>query len=48
MTKKNARTYAFILAGVLLVIVAIKGGAAKYIALGALAIIGAITGINIF
>lgn len=47
MTKKTARTSAFILAGVLLLIVAIKGGAATAIAAGALTIIGAIAGINL-
>jgi len=48
MTKKTARLSAFVLAGVLLLIVALKGGAAKTIAFGALAIVGAIAGIDIF
>lgn len=47
MTKKTARTSAFVLACILLVIVAVKGGAAKTIALGALAIVGAIAGIDL-
>lgn len=48
MTRKTARTSAFVLAGVLLVIVALKGGAAKYIAVGALTIVGAIAGVDVF
>lgn len=47
MSKKTAKTSAFILAGVLLLIIAVKGGAAEAIALGALAIIGGIVGINL-
>lgn len=48
MTKKTTRTIAFVLAGVLLLIVAVKGGAAETIALGALTIISAVAGIDSF
>jgi len=47
LTKKQARTAAFGLSALLLVIVAAKGGAAKTIALGALAVVGAIAGIDL-
>ena len=47
MSRKTARTSAFVLAGLLLIIVAVKGGAATAIAAGALTIIGALAGINL-
>lgn len=47
MTKRQARTAAFAVAAVIAIIVAVKGGAAKTLAVGALAILGAVAGIDL-
>lgn len=47
MTKRQARTAAFAVAAIVAIVIAIKGGAAKTLAIGALAILGAVAGIDL-